>query len=185
VRHALAKFAFNAAAFFFAHSIQTLERITGSSHYSGLERIIGRITCRIESSRNAEDNVEIGLSGDGELSGCSPECGDISRNQRTIQRESFVIPPLQIKRDLDMAARNLLFEQPPKLHFERIGAGRQPKMEIEKAVVHRFQREREGEVTVALGGGERARCRAGCGSRSVRDLTFDLRKARHGTNRHE
>ncbi len=86
---------------------------------------------------------------------------DVSAYQRAIQREGFAATALQAERDLDVPAGNFLFEQPAQLHLERVGSRRQTKMQIEKTVVHRFQREREGEMSVALGRGRNAGRRTG------------------------
>ena len=57
-------------------------------------------------------------------------------------------------------------------------------MQIEKTVVHRFQRKREGKVAVAWDR-SRAGCRrTGIPSSLAYEFAFDLSKARHGTNRH-
>ncbi len=56
-------------------------------------------------------------------------------------------------------------------------------MEIEKAVIHRLQRERKRERAVALrcgGFGRRGRV---C-HQPILQIAFDLRKSRHGAERH-
>src|SRR5436305_6313622 len=64
-----------------------------------------------------------------------------------------------------MSPRQLLLEQAPQLHFQRVTLGRHSAVEIKKPMVYSFQRERESQMSV--------------------HLTFHLRETRHRTNVHE
>src|SRR5258707_567531 len=52
-----------------------------------------------------------------------------------------------------MATPNLLFEHAAQLHLQGIGIGRKPEMQIEEAMVHRFQGQGESDVAVIRRGG--------------------------------
>ena len=58
-------------------------------------------------------------------------------------------------------------------------------MQIEKTVIHRFQREREREVPVALIRSQGSWRRISAFVRADREFSFDLRKTCHGADRHE
>ena len=145
-----AQFLLDAAAFLLPHLIQAIEHFADPGHHRRFERSILGIAGGIERAGNAQDHVEIGFGGHGKLTGRSPKCRDVGAYQRAIQRQRFAAAALQAERDFDVAAGNFFFEQAAQLHFERVGARGQTKMQIEKTVVHRLQRKREGKVAVAL-----------------------------------
>jgi hypothetical protein len=94
---------------------------------------------RIERTRHSQDDVKIGLGGDGELARCGAKSRYVGAHQRTIQRQGLAATALQTKCNFHMPASDLFLKQTPKLHLDGVGSGRQPKMQIEKTVVHRFQ----------------------------------------------
>src|SRR5580704_1138930 len=120
VRHALAQFAFDAAAFLFAHFIQAIEYLANSCHHRRLEHSIFKSGSGVERTWNAENYVEIRLGGHGKLACRSPKRRDVSADQRTIQREGIAVGALQIQGHLDVAARDFFFEQTAEVHFERV-----------------------------------------------------------------
>ena len=77
----------------------------------------------------------------------------------------LVFGVVEAKRDFDVAANHFLFQQAAQLHFQRIGIGRQPEMKIEKTMIDRLERQREGEAGVGL--------------------ASDLRVSRHGAKWHK
>ncbi len=182
VGHALAQFLLNAAAFLLPHLIQAIERFARSGHHGGCKRSVLRISGRIERAGDSQDGVEIRLGGDGKLTRRRSKRRDVSADQRAIQRKRLAASALQTQRDFDMPAGNLCFEQAPQLHFQRVGARGQTKMQIEKTMVHRFQREREGKLPVA--GSRAGRGRTDAAFSLAYEFAFDLRKSRHRAERH-
>ena len=57
-----------------------------------------------------------------------------------------------------MSARHLFFQQAAELHLQSVRAGRKAEMQIEKAMVYRFQRQRKSQPAIGL----RARLRRCC-----------------------
>ncbi len=57
-------------------------------------------------------------------------------------------------------------------------------MQIEKTVIHRFQREREGKMPVALGRWRNTGRRTSTSFGLACEFAFDLGKTRHGAERH-
>lgn len=58
-------------------------------------------------------------------------------------------------------------------------------MQIEKAMVYRFQGKRERQTAIALSGGDLARFGASTSTRLTDEFAFDLRETCHGAERHK
>src|SRR5208337_3930864 len=91
------------------------------------------------------------------------ECVDISGNQLTIDAEGTRARALDGEAHLDMSAVQPLLKDLAQLVFEAVAVGRHAKMQVEKTMVYRLQRD---------------------GIRGRAALALDLRKPGHGTDRH-
>lgn len=58
-------------------------------------------------------------------------------------------------------------------------------MKIEKSMIDRFQREREGKMPIALIRGQGSWRRIEDSISAAREFAFDLRKTCHGADRHK
>ncbi len=138
-----------------------------------LERAIGRKSRRIQGAGQAQNCVQIRLGRQPELRRRRPKCLNVAASNLAVERETLVPAALQIEGQLHVAAGQFFFEQAAQFHFQRIAVRRHAEVHIEKAMVHRLQRQSETHRTLARHTVSR-----------IGNLTLHLREPGHGTNRH-
>src|SRR6185312_4668898 len=116
----------------------------------------------------------VGLGCQAELSRRRAEGLDIATGDLAIECEVLTAAALQVESQFHVSPGQFLLEQPAQLHLQRIAVRRHAEVHIEKAVVHRLQRQSEAQGTLARHTDLR-----------IRHLPFYLRKPGHGTNRHD
>ncbi len=149
VGHAGAQLGNGSATFFFAHVIQPRNAFFQGRGHLLLQSAHGvAVLGGVQGAGQLEHRVEIRFGADPELLGHFAEGPQISADEIAVDREGRAAAALQADRDLDMAAVQALFQHPAHFHLHRIEFAGQAQMEIEKAVVHRFQAESQGELIV-------------------------------------
>src|SRR6185312_7774528 len=120
----------------------------------------------------------VGLGCQAELSRRRAEGLDIATGDLAIECEVLTAAALQVESQFHVSPGQFLLEQPAQLHLQRIAVRRHAEVHIEKAVVHRLQRQSEAQGTLAR------HTDWWFSVSRVSHLTLHLRKPGHGTNRH-
>ena len=150
MEHALAQFASDAAALFFAHLIEPVESLADLGHDCGFDLAVGTFVGGVERAGDTQNRVKVRRGRQRKLGRGGSEGSDVSAHNFAVQRECLGGRAFQAQRDFNVAARHLLFQQAAKLHLEGIGAGRKPEMKIEKAMIDGLQRQRKPHAAVGL-----------------------------------
>ena len=142
--HALAQFRGRTAAFFFAHLVEPLDGLLQRGGHVLLEFVRGIARLGgIQRARQLQHGVEVRLRAHAELLRRLAKCSQVSADQLAIDRERRSARALQAESDLDVSAMQALLQHPPHLHLHRIQLARDPQVQIQEAMVHRLQAERQ------------------------------------------
>ena len=165
--HALPQLALDAAAFFLAHLVEVVEQLFHLGQDRRFKRAIGRKRGRVQSAGHAQDRVQVGLGRQAELRRRRAKCLNVAAYDLAVEREALAAAALQIERQLHVAAGQFLFQQAAQFHFQRIAVRRHAEVHIEKAMVHRLQRQGEAHRVLARHADSR-----------IGNLTLHLRETR-------
>ena len=138
--HAVAQLLHRSAAFLFAHGIQPLDTVFQGSRYLLLQSSHGiAVFGGIQSARQLEHRIQVGLGADAELFGDVAEGAQIAAYQLAIHRKRGPAATLQAERDFDVAAMQPVLQHAADFHLHRIQFDRQPQVQIQEPVVDRLQ----------------------------------------------
>ena len=115
--------------------------------HAGFEVTVGSWNGGIERTGHPQDGVEVRFRRDPKLRRGHAKGMHVAPDNLPVERQALPRGAVQIQGQLDMAASQFFLEPAPQLHFEGVGVGRQAEVDVEKAVIHGLEREREAEAT--------------------------------------
>ena len=96
----------------------------------------------VQSAGQLEHRVQVGLSAHAEFLSDFAKGAQISAHQFAVHGKRGAPAALQAEGDFDVSAMQALLQHAADFHLHRIELDGQAQMQIEKAVVHRFQAQR-------------------------------------------
>ena len=143
--HALAQLGHRAAAFFFAHVVQAFDGLFQRRRHM-LVSSSSPASSDLAAFRAPGSFSTAFRSGSALTPNSSAACAkgaQVSADQFAIDRERRSAGALQAERDFDMSTMQALLEHPAHLHLDGIEFVGHPQVQVEEAMVHRLQAQRD------------------------------------------